>query len=72
MSQRFPQEEKFKNITLKFEQAPMHSSNIVRTNATNADKKDNYRPSTPLNSSKYIMHEGQNLNIEIITSQVAN
>lgn len=50
----------------------MHTSNIVRTSTANTDKRDNYRPSTPINSSKYIMHEGQNLNIEIITSQVNN
>lgn len=51
----------------------MHTSNIVRTSTTNVDKKDYYhRSSTPINSNKYIMHEGQNLNIEIITSQISN
>jgi hypothetical protein len=53
MAHRFIQEEKFKNISLKLDQIPMHTSNIVRT--ANTEMKDSYRPSTPINTGKYIM-----------------
>lgn len=63
------QEDKFKNITLTITpSSQLHTSSIVKS--SNLEGKEFYRPSTPINNSKYIGQPTRNINIEIKTSQV--